>query len=594
MDQSSPRSFANTKDLIGGWFKNIDRLSGEATSWPSTRPLKMSLANLDNYMSFPIQGSIQHTASWLRRHASASVSLMWLLPSFVTDCINHKPRPKTSSGNKISALDGLRGVCCLMVMHMHWTFALTDSNDGGSWETNTKYLFHRPFYYLLWAGTSHVDIFFVLSGYVLSMKSLTMIHQGVPAHRFISSAVLRRATRIFLPPLALMVIYLLAIRLHVFHGAVAIRERNVWSQEFQLRFFEPPPPLYPLFYDQFWDVVGATQKLLDPSTHFDLPDYGKYDSHLWTMPTEFYCSLALFVVLLATCQLWTRYRVLLHSLLVAWCWLTSHQNHGLFFAGLLIAEFDIVLKARLKPAEGLPSNVSTIQDPSKPWLSFRQRLPPGLSSYFAIGNIISTIACISGLYLLSMPLLWAEETPGYRGFFSFMPKYMNTGQQGDALRALGAVLTVWPITYISTVSGDASSTPIISFILSNPVSAYLGQISFAFYLIHGFVIRSLGYSILPALYIFVIGTGERWTELAPTEYSNGQIYASESRLTPRELGTIWILGYLIVLPTCIWMADLFHRFIDLKCVALGRALEEKMVKKDETSMSLPTASGKVS
>lgn len=519
---------------------------------------------------------------------------MWLLPSFVADCFNHKPRLKTSSGNKISALDGLRGLCCLMVMHMHWAFALNDSNDGGSWETNIKYLFHRPFYYLFWAGTSHVDVFFVLSGYVLSVKCLTMIHKGVPAHRFISSAVLRRATRIFLPPVALMFIYLLAIRLHVFHPGVAIRERNLWSQEFQLRFFESPPPLYPKFYDQFWDVMGATLKLLDPSTHFELPDYGKYDTHLWTMPTEFYCSLALFIVLLATCQLWTRYRILLHGLLVAWCWLTSHVNHGLFFAGLLIAEFDILLKNRHGPSEELPSSSVATQNAFKPWTSLQSRLPPRLASYFAIGNIISTVACFSGLYLLSMPLLWAEETPGYRGFFSYMPKYMNLGQQGDALRALGAILTVWPITYISTSSGDASPTPVISFILCNPISAYLGQISFAFYLVHGFVIKSLGYSILPSLYAFVIGSGQRRVELSPTQNSTGQIFAAEHKLTARELGTIWFLGYLIVLPTCIWMADLFHRFIDLKCVALGRALEDKMVMKEETSTSLPVAAGKVS
>lgn len=481
-----------------------------------------------------------------------------------------------------------------MVMHMHWTFALTDSNDGGSWETNVKHLFHRPFWYLLWAGTSHVNVFFVLSGYVLSVKCLNMIHQGVPAHRFISSAVLRRATRIFLPPIALMFIYLVAVELRVFDNSVAIREENAWSQEFQLRFFEPCPPLYSSFSQQFWDVIGATQKLLDPSTHFELPDYGKYDSHLWTMPTEFYCSLALFLVLLATCQLWTRYRILLHGLLVAWCWLTSHQNHGLFFFGLLIAEFDILLKERLQPLQELPSSATVTQSTLKPWAPLQTRLPHGVASYFAISNIIATVACLLGLYLLSMPLLWAEETPGFKGFFHYMPAYMNAGQQADALRALGAVLTVWPITFTSTITGDASSTPIINFILCNPVSAYLGQISFAFYLIHGFVIRSLGYSILPSLYVFVIGSGERRADLAPTQYMNGRIYAAEARLTAQELGTIWVLGYLIVLPTCIWMADLFHRFIDLKCVALGRAMEEKMVMKDEAAMSLPAAVSKVS
>ena len=593
MDPSLPLAASHARDLVRSWLLKIDQIFGDNIS-PNTRSAATSYSNFNACVSVAVQSTVLHAGSWIRRHTSSFAPPLWILPSFVTNSFNHKPRLKPSPGSKISALDGLRGLCCLMVMHMHWAFALTDSNENGSWETNVKYLFHRPFCYLLWAGTSHVNVFFVLSGYVLSVKCLNMIHQGVPVHRLISSAVFRRATRIFLPPIAIMFIYLVAIRLHVFHNAVAIRERNAWSQEYQLRFFENCPPIYPTFSQQFWDVLGATQKLLDPSTHFELPEYGKYDTHLWTMPTEFYCSLALFLVLLATCQLWTRYRILLHGLLVACCWLTSHQNHGLFFFGLLIAEFDILLKERLRPPQELPSTVILSENTIEHWSSPQSRIPNGMRPYFTISNIISATSCLLGLYLLSIPLLWAEETPGFRGFFHYMPAYMNYGQQADALRALGAALTVWPITFTSTISGDPSSTPIINFILCNPVSAYLGQISFAFYLIHGFVIRSLGYSILPLLYNVVIGTGERRLELSPIEYTNGQIYAAQSKLTAGEVGTIWFLGYLIVLPTCIWMADLFHRFIDLKCVALGRALEEKMVKKDEPATSLPAAAGRVS
>ena len=72
----------------------------------------------------------------------------WLLPSFIQHWLSPKPRIKSSGTVKISTLDGLRGLACLMVMHMHWSFAVTDSNEGGSAETNEKYLFHRPFFYL--------------------------------------------------------------------------------------------------------------------------------------------------------------------------------------------------------------------------------------------------------------------------------------------------------------------------------------------------------------------------------------------------------------------------------------------------------------
>ena len=55
---------------------------------------------------------------------------------------------------------------------------------------------------------------------------------------------------------------------------------------------------------------------------------------------------------------------------------------------------------------------------------------------------------------------------------------------------------------------------------------------------------------------------------------------SYARLTAKEVGMIWTLGYLVVLPTCIWMADLFWRGVDVRCVSLGRWVEEKMVMKE--------------
>ena len=165
-----------------------------------------------------------------------------------------------------------------------------------------------------------------------------------------------------------------------------------------------------------------------------------------------------------------------------------------------------------------------------------------------------------------------------------MPSYMSIGQQGEALRSLGALLTVWPITFLSATSNH---NPITSFILANPVSAYLGQISFAFYLVHGFVIRSLGYAILPSIYLFAISDPARRDMLKPLSQGDMNFDGIEdwadsyARLTAKEVGMIWTLGYLVVLPTCIWMADLFWRGVDVRCVSLGRWVEEKMVMKED-------------
>ena len=519
--------------------------------------------------------------------------LIWLLPSFIQDRINPKPRTKGSGTVKISTLDGLRGLACLMVMHMHWAFAVTDSNDGGSAESNTKFLFHRPFFYLFWAGSSHVNVFFVMSGYVLSIKCLKMIHAGQPVQNIITSAVFRRAIRIFLPPLVLLCIYLISIRIGIFNKSNAIFEDNRYWHRYQIRMFETPPPILNSFSEQLYDVLGAAERLMDPSTQFALPEYGKYDTHLWTMPTEFYCSMALYVVLIATSRLYPRYRLTLHTLLVLWCWLTSHQTHALFFAGMTIAEFDVVFQNRLTAQRNSYVSPPTPVRMTAPPVNHRritslttQKPPLPLRSYLSISNIICTTSTFIGLYLLSMPLLWAEDTPPYDYILTFMPSYMSIGQQGEALRALGALLTVWPITYLSATS---PYNPITNAILANPVSAYLGHISFAFYLIHGFVIRSLGYMILPSIYVFVISDPVRRDMLEPQAlgditYDGIDDWAdSVERLTAKEIGMIWTLGYIVVLPVTVWLSDLFWRGVDVKCVSLGRWVEEKMVMREEVA-----------
>lgn len=527
---------------------------------------------------------LSHTAVWLLRQSFSPMILLQILPSFVIKLLDKKPHiKKAPSGKSISALDGLRGLSCLMVMHMHWSYAVTDSYRGGSSTTNIQYLFHRPFFQLLWAGGSHVNIFFVMSGYVLSLKCLNTIHRGSSAYNAMASAVFRRAIRIFLPPLVILFIYLIAIRAHIFDKSYLIWKENRDSHQYQLAFFESPPPILPTFSEQLWDILGSAGQLMDPNTYFNGSNYGNYDSHLWTMPKEFYCSMTLYIILLGTSRLWTRHRLLIHSSLVTYCWLSGQQqqHHGLFFAGMTIAEFDILLAKRRDRSQ---QTLDSLDSATTSNITTTARSPfQFLLPYLILPNLISTAAFVSGLYLLSLPLLYGEHTPGFETLISLLPAYMDIGHRCDALRSLGAVLVVWPITYSSITGSTTSPRRLIQLVFANPVSAYLGQISFAFYLVHGFVIRSLGYTILPSIYTLVVSSPERRGLLAAEQISSGDWIEARDHLTATEVGAIWILGYLIVLPACIWMSDLFWRLVDVRSVNLGRWLEEKMFMKEDDS-----------
>lgn len=518
--------------------------------------------------------------------------LLSLLPSFTAGLVRWRLDSKNISESaridSIAALDGLRGWCCLAVVNMHWSYAVTDSYADGTGETNARLFFHRPFIHLLWAGVSHVNIFFVISGYVLSVKCLKIIYSGSSDfHKALASSVFRRGIRIFLPPVAILVIYLVAIRLGVFDKGIVTFKDVHESHAYPLALFESPPPVLPTFLEQFWDVLGSIVRLMDPHSKFDLPNYEEYDSHLWTMPTEFYCSMGLYLVLVGTSRLQTAYRLALHSGFACYCWLTAEFYPGLFCAGMLIAELDVIFKRRLDLRTQVIQSFDSKRAFCRPTTAGVQPSTWSVLVYYlTLSNLTAVASFISGLYLLSIPLVFGEKTPGYITLNKLVPSYLSRAS-ADALRALGAILVFWPISWscVLTNCRDTPSFRLTQLVFSNPISAYLGRISFAMYLVHGFVIRSLGYAILPRVYKFVVNNPTRLSQLSPNQTSSADTVMPREHLTSSEVGSIWLTGYLIVLPACIWTADLFWRGVDLRCLALGRWVECMMNRSEAETES---------
>ncbi|BFZ55207.1 hypothetical protein PYCC9005_002247 [Savitreella phatthalungensis] len=540
--------------------------------------------------------------------------IMFLVPSFATDMLARRSAGGRAKehGSKLLSLDGLRGLCCLAVINMHWNFAIVDTNSLGNASVNVMYFWHRPFWYLAWAGTSHVYIFFVMSGYVLSVKCLRNIHEGISTGSVISSAVFRRAIRIFLPPIILLICYMFALQVGMFNSVVAFFKSERLKPITAIRMFEDPPPIGSTFSDQFWHVLGAIGRLIDPNMQHNLPDFKEYDSHLWTITVEYYGSIALYVVLTATCHLRTSFRLTCHVLLVFYCWIASHQYYTLFFAGMTIAEFDILFKNRHSTKNShssrgpLPSIgvAQAVEDDDIPWSqrSAEERVQRFVQDYLNSLNLLLAVSTTIGLFFLSLPLVWPEDTPPFKQLLVYFPDVMYLGQKVDAMRALGAILVVWPVTFLA-MNYNPKSNPVTTTILANPVSAYLGKISFALYLVHGFTIRWLGYTILPSIYHLVIRTPERRAALIPTVVLDPtgtkviKTTPAVSALTATELGTIWVLGYAIVLPATVILADLFWRAVDVKCVSLGQWIERRMVappsaphKPSHTTPSTPNLS----
>lgn len=86
-----------------------------------------------------------------------------------------------------AALDGLRGIACFIVAIYHFLlcmfnessliygYTMDESLPGGGVRSS---FWHWPVVRIVYAGPGMVSVFFVISGYVLSHRTLTLCQQG--------------------------------------------------------------------------------------------------------------------------------------------------------------------------------------------------------------------------------------------------------------------------------------------------------------------------------------------------------------------------------------------------------------------------------
>lgn len=111
--------------------------------------------------------------------------------------------------NKIAYLDGLRGMAALVVYLTHHTMY----SHKGTWAIHRAFGWQGQYYFATFpgirlffsGGAFSVGIFFVISGYVLSIGPLNMLHQGNIQKLAISlgTGLPRRFVRLYFPVLCI-------------------------------------------------------------------------------------------------------------------------------------------------------------------------------------------------------------------------------------------------------------------------------------------------------------------------------------------------------------------------------------------------------
>lgn len=445
-----------------------------------------------------------------------------LTPSFLQHLVGGQP-PQETKLHAIAALDGVRGWACLLVFNFHFLFTYTWKVAVGWGFAGENFgILHLPIIHLLVSGHIMVAIFFVLSGYVLSYKPLKLIRSRSWDQVFttLASSTFRRGIRLYLPSIVGIFLVFLAVRMGVYNYSHMVINKGQTIQGTN----EQHPPVMKSLRNQSWDWYLTVVQLVDP-WNWDLY-YNYYNPHLWTIPVEFRCSIVLFVTILATSRLVSAVRMGLVACLIWFCMRWGRWDVVHFLFGMIMAELDL-------------KNGTWERQPEKTTSSNTSKLPK-----FRISRRKLWISIfIFGLYLGSSPNTGYKWTPFYMWIAKLTPKTYPEPHRFP--QTLGAALIVFSINRSKDIQK----------LFTNPLSQYLGKISFAFYIVHGPILHSLGYSIMPSIWN-VVGKESDF------QYCLG-----------------FFIGWLICLPVSLWAGDVYWRAVDIPSTKFARWIEDKLVSK---------------
>ncbi|KAK5049500.1 hypothetical protein LTR84_004429 [Exophiala bonariae] len=407
-------------------------------------PLLSQTAEDDTqYLDIELEKASQRqesTSSKVIRYLLFAVSLLHsALPRFLQiGGLN----PRKDRQHSTAWLDALRGyaACVVVKFHVHEGFSHRE-------------FFHFPIIHAFEAGRGSVVIFFVISGYVLSVRMLKMIRARNSAQLLgsLASATFRRWLRLYAPTAFATLLLALAMQMG-------------WSSHEELR----QPTLYQQLSHWVMDTIYASDPFHNIMGWWVDPVYRtEYLFQMWTIPIEFRGSMALFLFVLACCKLSTRGRMIACWMLIIACYRWQVVYVACFLAGLFIADISLSYPPdQLQKLLQLPQNQldADVTPPGRRW---QWRTIAHQSGFI--------LMFIMGLFLLSIP-----EDTGINGPFPFQyisrltPSYYVKLADEYFWLSIGAILLVLALEY----------SPILQAPLKWSFSLYLGEISFGIYATH--------------------------------------------------------------------------------------------------------------
>ncbi|KAH6682500.1 acyltransferas-like protein [Halenospora varia] len=338
-------------------------------------------------------------------------------------------------------VDGLRGLASVLVVITHICRAFDEELFRPTSEEGAKpRILQLPILRVLVQGRIGVSIFSLVTGYVCALKPIRLTRAGTPDAAFtaIAKSAFRRVPRLILPTTIATTIIWFFCQFGVFEVGNRI---NGWWVNYT------SPNMTPYFGDA---IKSLLINLITTWTR----NWNIYDNNQWTLLPLLKGSMLVYMMLIATAYAKPRYRMMIELALFVYYYVSNDSAFGMqFFFGAFLSD--------LSQHE---AHIAWCQ--ARKWPS----------------RFLAPVFIMFGLLLASYP----EDRPEWMGWSTMMGKTSEYifPEGNETPRFYTGVGLVF-------ISLGIHFSPGVKNILSSKYLLWFGKNSFAVYLLHGALLRSV-------------------------------------------------------------------------------------------------------
>ncbi|KAF9878891.1 hard surface induced protein [Colletotrichum karsti] len=285
---------------------------------------------------------------------------------------------------------------------------------------------------------------------------------------------------------------------------------------------------HPIIHDNMtYAIKNFTRVYAEWANPFNFAHYHtRYDPHTFTIPMELRGSMFIYLFLLGTAAVKSRWRLAIGAFLSAYSLIFGRWDMAAFVGGTVLSELDI----------------RRASDPDEDLLGYPRKTAAGHHKTGLARSVLSStatrwLATFVALWLLSYPDAAAEWTPGFVLLSSLVPRYYIPLSGWMFYQSMGAILLL-PCVLRS---------PVLVRLFEGRLAQYLGRISFSLYLVHGPVLHSLGFWLMPRLF---------------ENFGRAQGY---------------VIGWVVLMSVTLYLTNLWNKKIDGWSTTVGRRVERALL-----------------